>query len=270
MIKKQTNYLRLLLFVGVIALTSINTYGQTKVIFRKPFFGQIINLFNQQPLENTHIINLTTTKGTISNYRGEFRIEVALGDTLYFSEIGFHSKKLIVSEKMLERQNIVKLITQNYKLEEVVVTPYDLTGILEVDVKNLISINERKVVKIGGLKTSSELGDNMYEKPTVFQPVDFIYNIFGDRPKQLRKLKKLEEQNQVRDLLYQKYDREFLMETLNLSRSQIESILKHCDYDPNYIINANDLQILQAVLKCYDRYKVLLDKDRNKVKRESN
>lgn len=261
MIKLKVKYLRVLLVTVILLVVSTDSFSQDKVIFRKPFFGQVINLFNQQPLENTHIINLTTTKGTISNYRGEFRIEVAIGDTLYFSEIGFHGKKMIIDTKMLDRQNIVKLITQNYKLDEVVVTPYDLTGILEVDVKNLISINERRVVKIGGLKTSSELGRNIYEKPSVFQPVDFIYNIFGDRPKELRKLKKLEEQNQVRDLLYQKYDREFLMETLDLSRKQIESILKHCDYDPNYIIQANDLQILQAVLRCYEQYKDIIDKD---------
>ena len=262
MIKTQIKYLRLLLLTVVLLAISVDSFAQEKVIFRKPFFGQIINMFNQQPLENTHIINLTTTKGTISNYRGEFRVEVAIGDTLYFSEIGFHAKKMIVDEIMLDRQNVIKLITQNYKLDEVIVTPYDLTGILEVDVKNLISINERRVVRIGGLKTSSELGKNIYAKPNIFQPVDFIYNIFGDRPKELRKLKKLEEQNQVRDLLYQKYDREFLMETLDLSRKQIESILKHCDYDPNYIIKANDLQILQAVLRCYDQYKQFIDKDK--------
>jgi len=263
MIKSHIKALRILLIVAITTIAS-NSISAQEVIFRKPFFGQIINLFNQQPLENTHIINITTTKGTISNYRGEFRIEVALGDTLFFSEIGFHSKKLIVSENMLERQNIIKLITQNYKLDEVIVTPYDLTGILEVDVKNLISINERRVLKIGGLKTSAELGKNVFAKPSVFQPVDFIYNIFGDRPKQLRKLKKLEEQNQVRDLLYQKYDREFLMETLNLSRKQIESILKNCDYDPEFIVRANDLQILQAVLICYDKYKKLIDEDKVK------
>jgi len=254
------------LIAVILLVGSTDSFSQDKIIFRKPFFGQIVNLFNRQPIENTHVINLTTTKGTISNYRGEFRIEVAVGDTLYFSEIGFHGKKVIVDKKMLDRQNIIKLITQNYKLDEVVVTPYDLTGILEVDVKNLISINERRVVRIGGLKTSSDLGKNGWEKPSVFQPVDFIYNIFGKRPKEMRKLKKLEEQNQVRDLLYQKYDREFLMETLDLSRKQIEAILKNCDYDSDFILQANDLQILQAVLGCYDQYKEFLDKDSEKEK----
>ena len=260
MIKMKFKYLKSLLVV-ILLITATDSFSQNKVIFRTPFFGQIINLFNRHPIENAHIINLTTTKGTISNYRGEFRIDVAIGDTLYFSEIGFHSKKMIVDEQMLERQNIIKLITQNYKLEEVVVTPYDLTGILEVDVKNLVSINERRRVRIGGLKSSDELGRNVYEKPSIFQPVDFIYNIFGDRPKEMRKLKKLEQQNQVRDLLYQKYDREFLMETLNLSRKQIEAILKNCDYDSDFVIHANDLQILQAVLGCYDKYEELLEKD---------
>ncbi|MEN8138845.1 MAG: carboxypeptidase-like regulatory domain-containing protein [Bacteroidota bacterium] len=254
--------------IVIMLLVASSSFAQSSRTYRKPFFGQIVNLFNQRPLENAHIINLTTTKGTISNYRGEFRIEVALGDTLYFSEMGYHSKKLIVSKKMLNQHNIIKLITQNYKLNEVVVSPYDLTGVLEVDVKNLIALEERRVVKIGNLKTSSELGPNKYTKPSVFQPVDFIYNIFGKRPKELRKLKELEETSQVRDLLHQKYDREFLMETLNLSRKQIESILKYCDYDHDYIIKANDLQILQAVLDCYGQYKIYIDKESGIKKEE--
>jgi len=260
MIKIPNKLTKALLILVATLFYSTNSFSQSGE-FRKPFFGQIINMFSQQPLENAHIINLTTTKGTISNYRGEFRIDVAQGDTLYFSQIGYHIKKLIVSEKMLEQHNIIKLVTQNYKLNEVVVTPYDLTGILEVDVKNLVAIGERKVLKIGKLKTSSELGANRYDKPSILQPVDFIYNIFGKRPKEMRKLKQLEETNQVRDLLHQKYDREFLMETLNLSRKQIESILKYCDYNPDYITQANDLQVLQAVLSCYEQYKTIIDKD---------
>lgn len=262
MIKARSSYLYItLLFTVIFSITEVEAQN---TIFRKPFFGQIINMFSQQPLKDAHIINLTTTKGTISNYRGEFRIDVSVGDTLYFSEMGFHSKKLIVVERMLEETNIIKLVTQNYKLQEVVVTPHNLTGILEVDVKSIVGINERRVVKIGGLRTSSELKPNLHDNPTVFQPVDFIYNIFGSRPKELRKLKKLEEQDQVKNLLYQKYDREFLMETMNLSRQQIESILKYCDYDPEYVSKANDLQVLQAVLQCYEQYKEVIDKDLNK------
>ncbi|MCK5781151.1 MAG: carboxypeptidase-like regulatory domain-containing protein [Flavobacteriales bacterium] len=249
-----------LISIALILFIASSSFAQNGT-FRKPLFGQIVNLFNQRPLESAHVINLTTTKGTISNYRGEFRLEVALGDTIYFSEMGYHSKKLIVDDKMLQQNNIIKLITQNYRLDEIVVTPYDLTGILEVDVKNLVAVNKNKIIKVGNLKTSSELGPNRHDKPSIFQPVDFIYNIFGKRPKEMRKLKELEETNLVRDLLNQKYDREFLMETMNLSRKQIESILKHCDYNDEYILKANDLQILQAVIRCYDKYEKYIDEN---------
>ncbi|MCK5825320.1 MAG: carboxypeptidase-like regulatory domain-containing protein [Ichthyobacteriaceae bacterium] len=218
-------------------------------------FGNVVNLFNQQPLENVHIINLSSSKGTISNYRGEFKITVAENDTLYFSEIGYHAKKIIVMKHMLKENNTIKLITKNYKLDEIIVTPYNLTGILEIDVKNIVLSRNRKVVKIKGLKTSEQLGDNLHDKPTVIQPVDFIYNIFGSKPKELKKLNKLKDQDIIKNLLYYKYDREFLTETLGLSRMQIETVLKHCNYSQEYILKANDLQILEAILKCNDEYK---------------
>jgi hypothetical protein len=247
--------------ISILALFSNGELNAQSESFRKAYFGQVINMFNGYPLENAHVINLSSTSGTITNYRGEFRIEVAVGDTLFISQMGFHSKKIIIDEKGMTQNNLIKLITQNYELDEVVVSLYDLTGILEIDVKNLVVDNRKKVVKFKGLKTSDELGPNRYDKPSVFQPVDFIYNIFGDKPKQLRKLKKLQEQDQVRNLLYYKYDREFLMETLGLSRKQIEAILKYCNYDKEYIEDSNDLEILKAVLDCYEEYKKFYSED---------
>ena len=70
-----------LISIALILFIASSSFAQNGT-FRKPLFGQIVNLFNQRPLESAHVINLTTTKGTISNYRGEFRLEVALGEKL--------------------------------------------------------------------------------------------------------------------------------------------------------------------------------------------
>lgn len=255
---KTSNIKYKILLLSTITLLSICDIMAQNEKFRKPFFGKIVNMFNHRQISNAHIVNMSSTKGTISNYYGEFKINVLEGDTLLFSEIGFHIKQIIVSKEMLSQHNVIKLITKNYKLKEVVVSAYYLTGILEVDVKNLSPVNIQRTLKIGNLKTSNEIKPSVHKTPSVFQPIDFIYNIFGSKPKEMKKLKKLEKKNHIKDLLYKKYDREFLMETLNLSRMQIESMLKNCDYDDDFIMQSNDLEILKAMLKCYDQYEDIL------------
>jgi len=48
-------------------------------------------------VENVHIINKNSHKGTVSNQFGEFQIPVKVNDTLIFSAIQFGYKELVIS-----------------------------------------------------------------------------------------------------------------------------------------------------------------------------
>ena len=63
--------------------------------------------------------------------------------------------------------------------------------------------------------------------------------------------------NALRDLLAVKYDRETLEEFLQLDISDIDEILRNCNFSESFIRTANDLQILEAISGCYEEYKVL-------------
>jgi hypothetical protein len=67
----------------------------------------------------------------------------------------------------------------------------------------------------------------------------------------------MRENNALRDLLAVKYDRETLEEFLQLDISDIDEILRNCNFSENFIRTANDLQILEAISGCYEEYKVL-------------
>ena len=71
------------------------------------------------------------------------------------------------------------------------------------------------------------------------------------------KLKKMRENNLLRDLLSVKYDRETLQEFLRLEINDIDEILRNCNFSESFIRTANDLQILEAISGCYEEYKVL-------------
>lgn len=71
----------------------------------------------------------------------------------------------------------------------------------------------------------------------------------------------MKEDDKVRNLLERKFDRETLSALLQIDRVDIDAILKNCSYSDNFIMSANDLQILDAISECYEEYRVLQRKD---------
>ncbi|WP_445385279.1 carboxypeptidase-like regulatory domain-containing protein [Robiginitalea sp. IMCC44478] len=226
------------------------------------FSAVVLNAQTQTPLESVHVVNLNQVIGTITNAKGEFSIRAAVNDTLYFSYLGFKSQKIRVTNDMFRFSDTkISLTELAYALEEVIVQPYQLTGFLEIDVKNL-PINTAYQYSISGLPVSYEAGSKSPSAVTkvlgaILNPADLLRNLFGKQPRQMRKLRQMKEDDQIRDLLASKFDRETLMELLQLEKVDIEDILTNCNYSSSFIRTANDLQILDALSSCYEEYKVL-------------
>ncbi|MEX0274819.1 MAG: hypothetical protein AB3N16_10615, partial [Flavobacteriaceae bacterium] len=85
-----------------------------------------------------HILNTSIKKATISDARGFFDIRASVGDTLIFSAIQFKRKEVVISEDMLEsKMLLVPMEDALTELDEVVVTPYNLTGDMGRDANRL-------------------------------------------------------------------------------------------------------------------------------------
>ncbi|RDK87201.1 carboxypeptidase-like regulatory domain-containing protein [Marinirhabdus gelatinilytica] len=224
--------------------------------------GKVLNSATDEPLENVNIVNLNTVKGATTNLEGDFTIKAQVNDTLYFSYLGFKSIRVRVTNDWLKFGDIkVKMTELGIALEEVVIKPVELTGYIEVDAK-LIPVYDDYRYRISGIGSGYEGGDNSPGAVSkvlsaIFNPADFLYNVFGKRPKQMRKLRKMKEDDEIRNLLQSKYDRETLMAVLQLEKVDIDEILNKCNYSKNFITTANDLQILDAISDCYEEYRVL-------------
>ena len=91
----------------------------------------------------------------------------------------------------------------------------------------------------------------------IFNPADFMYSIFGKKPRELRKLRQMKEDDQIRNLLAARFDREMLTELLQIDKVDLDLLVSECDYSQDFINTANDLQILDAISSCYEEYRVL-------------
>ena len=71
------------------------------------------------------------------------------------------------------------------------------------------------------------------------------------------KLRLIREDNEIKNLLSTKFDREVLVQLLGVEKKEIDEILRSCNFSNNFINQANDLQIMEAINECYDEYKLL-------------
>jgi len=98
----------------------------------------------------THVLNITTQRGTITKANGFFSIPVHLNDTLVFSAVQYKRKTIPVNLAVLERIFLnIFLEEGEIKLAEVLVMPYNLSGDLSKDLDSL---------KIGSIVTAATLG----------------------------------------------------------------------------------------------------------------
>jgi hypothetical protein len=251
-------------FITLVALSQekANSKKDLIVVNSSTINGKVLNASNNVVLENVHVVNLNSVKGTLTNEDGNFMIKATVNDTIYFSYLGFKSIRVRVTNDWMKFGEIkIKMTELSIALEEVVVKPVELTGYIEVDAK-LIPIYDDQRYRIAGIGGGYEGGQGQPGAVTkvlsaIFNPADFLYNIFGKRPKQMKKLRKMKDDDEIRNLLQSKYDRETLMAVLQLEKIDIDEILNNCSYSKSFIRTANDLQILDAISECYEQYRVL-------------
>jgi hypothetical protein len=246
----------------VFTLVFATTYGIAQE--RTSVKGKIVRSGSISPMENVNIVNLSQVIGSATNSKGEFEIRANVNDTLHLSYLGYKSIKVRVTGDWIKygTSTTIEMTELALALEEVVVTQLNLTGYLEIDIK-LVPLTKNVRYSISGLSTTGyEGGKSSLSAVTkvigaIFNPVDFLHNMFGKVPNEMRKLRKMKEDDQIRTLLATRFDRETLMALLQVDRLDLDLIVSECNYSKDFINTANDLQILDAISECYEEYKVL-------------
>ena len=226
--------------------------------------GKVVNSADSNHLENVNIVNINQVRGTATNANGEFEIRVKANDTLHLSYLGFKSIRVRVTNDWVKFGNttVIELTELALALEEVKISQIKLTGVLKVDIEQ-VPINTNYRYSISGLpSTGYEAGDkapNAVNKVlgAIFNPADFLYRMFGRQPNEMKKLRKMRDDDEIRNLLASRFDREMLTVLLQVDRVDLDEIVRQCNYSQGFIETANDLQILDAISECYEEYKVL-------------
>jgi len=249
----------ILLLVFITASFTSFSQKNTKTTTLK---GQIVHASAKKALSAAHVLNLNSVAGTITDSKGFFEITTKANDTILISYLGFQSIKLRITNDLLKgNELVISLYEKANKIKEVVINSTKLIGVLEIDVKQVPKDRFTRI-HINGLPQTYEVGKPVSQNLTspiaaLFKPIDFLYNHFGSKPRQLRKLQKLKKEDNLRKMLAGKFDREVMMEYLQMDKEELSKLLIDCNYSEYFIKKASDLQMIEAILDCYENYKAV-------------
>lgn len=189
--------------------------------------GQLLG--SSLDLSNIHVVNQSRGTATITDAQGAFEIAAAAGDQLYISAVQILTRKIIVSQAMLDRSRIdIPVEPFVNQLDEVVVSPYALSGRLTNDsrqapkAKSLnfddLGIPGYKGIRKEKIKT---VGQMALDIVSLKLDVEALYNHLSGYYKRLRKKRALDHKFELVLEMIQFYGLHFLMEQFQLPEDQV-------------------------------------------------
>ncbi len=227
----------------VILLFSLTAFTQERVEIN----GKITPPVGENP-EGISVINRTAKRATISNEQGLFRIQAKAGDTLNFAALQFQNFSVIIDDGVIENRQLNVFISEAVtELPEVVVTPYDLSGNVEVDVR-IIPVVEADLPT----KSAAEINsynytfrpDSLVSPANAAMRESMIYsganfaNIFRSIFTSRKMITNIGEDD-IDEQVLQLYNDEFFLDQLNIEKGNIHE----------FIYFAEDNGLSEAMLK---------------------
>ena len=202
---------------------------------------------------------IETTNKLCNYYNAEFTLLHVVPTNMTSDEVNYIKQK--ANDLLKGNELLIALYEKSEEIKEIIIRSSKLIGVLEVDVK-LVPKDKFTRIKINGIRQTYEIarpraGDFASPIAALFQPVDFLYKLFGKKPKQLKKLQKIKKEDNLRKIMAGKFDREVMMEYLEMDRNDLMKLISDCNYSDYFVKNASDLQMIEAVLDCYETYKAL-------------
>lgn len=223
-----------------LVVLSMQSFGQDK---RTLILGKVTSTSNVS-IENIHILNKNSKKGTISDTYGHFSIPVKENDTLLVSAVHFYYKEIVITKDLIEAKRLViDLLQKINELEEVEVKAHNLLGNLTTDAENVEepkSIMNPMALDFSMIDFSKPVVndiDNIDRKkpPPTIGMVDPAYMVgvsagigFGKYvSKENRKLNKLKQQDELINNIRALVTDTFIINYLGIQREYVNHFIEY-------------------------------------------
>ncbi len=253
-----------LLFILLIFVT-INLFSQE--VKRIEISGKII--VNSDDIDGVTVYNASSNKGTVTDHKGHFLINVALNDRIEFGALQFKDFIVVIDEDVIVSKEItVYLIEEVNKLDEVVILPYDLTGNLVVDLESVKTFNPDMDAIYFGIKHMDEYdftsdykvkieNNTMHSQGQTMVNGLNVVNLVGAMIKPLFKSKnrnKVDVKNRKVDIpiniLKMYYSNKFLIDNFEIPKDKIEEFVAYVEnngLEDNLLKPGKEMEFLEFI-----------------------
>jgi len=240
-------------------LASINASAQ-KVTEGDLFVlkGQVVNGENDETLPLVTVYNKTMQQGVTSNTSGVFSIKFHLGDSIVFQSLGFDNfvwkEDAVVTDELYVT---IRMQPKTYELKSVDVTAFRTAEDFK---KHILAMDmpEEKKLEIPGLEMirAEPSGEG---KVAISGPISFFYDKFSRRANDQRKFLITKTSYEKQQMLSVKLA-EVVKKIIEVEDPEVlEEFIGFCNLHDSFIENANEYELIVAVNKCYDEFKVFKD-----------
>lgn len=196
---------------------------------------------NNEDIENIHVFNLSTSKGTLTDQAGRFKIAVSIGDTLTTSSIQFVHTKIVVSfEHFVSKTIVIELQELTNQLDEIILKNHSLTGNLEKDAGSIITQPVVNAVSLGIIDkeirvlTQSERKLKSASYGAGPMSLDGVINAISGRTKMLKMRVELDRKNQQIESILEKFPENYIVEEFGIDPEKVYDFLYYCETHPKF------------------------------------
>jgi len=230
----------------------------------------------ESSLENIHIYNKNSGKGTISNRYGQFTILVKVNDTIIISGIQFYKKEMLVTKQYIKNKLItIELFQKINELNEVEIKPHNLSGNLVNDAKNVkdsvsnvnplaldfskIDFNEVIVNDIDDVHNQRAPDASRLTNPNIpiggdlKGPIINLINKIGKHRRHRKNEERVYNKKVVDapEKMVEEFGEIFFTKTLKIPRGEITPFINHCKSRKilELYINNSKMEVIDILIK---------------------
>ncbi len=227
-------------------------------------------------VEAVTVRNISSNLNAITDVDGKFSIRARATDTLFFESQSFISQRYILSQKDFWKEELeIRLHVKITELDELIITPYTLSGNLNEDTKRIqvygdgfALIDAKKIMHYeDDVRMGAPINTAM---PNVFAPtgvnllglvvVGFV-NLVGINANPKKNSERVFEERRIKNLqsksysdhLYERFSHSFFVETLKIKTEDIPMFMSFSElnvYELSSILKPeNELQLIEYLIQ---------------------
>ncbi len=211
------------------------------------------------PLGYTHIINLSSGRGTTSDSSGNFSLNVFQGDSIIFRNVS--CDELIMAADVINSGDTIFLKTRLYAIREVKIFEWGSTyADFKAKMKSMpvtISMSEKLGLPqqsgnaVPNFRNADVLGNPMF---AITNPIDFLYYNLNKNEQSIRKVMEFKQNEDLIRRFESVYNRKKVGALTGISATELDDFMIYLNTHFRCDFNCTEIQIVTEIFEHWKNF----------------